>query len=175
MNYEQEITKKCCNTCEFNFGNVCAGYGTRTDNKKDTYGSDIDEMKNMFPAGCEDYDIDFNSFCDEEEHKKIKWMERMKMPISYTNFEKRIMSGKEIIDYFDNFEELHERIGKHYNIVSNSRLKVENKYPELEFPQKFVVFLKETFYGAPFCGIFKMIDDNEENLECVGFFAYEKE
>lgn len=49
MNYEQEITKKCCNTCEFNFGNVCAGYGTRTDNKKDTYGSDIDEMKNMFP------------------------------------------------------------------------------------------------------------------------------
>ena len=34
MNYEQEITKKCCNTCEFNFGNVCAGYGTRTDNKK---------------------------------------------------------------------------------------------------------------------------------------------
>ena len=33
-------------------------------------------MKNMFPAGCEDYDIDFNSFCDEEEHKKINgWKE----------------------------------------------------------------------------------------------------
>lgn len=175
MSYEREITKACCSTCEFNFGDICAGHGIRIDNQKDPYGSNIDEMKKMFPDGCEDYDIDFNSFCDEEEHKKINWMERMKMPISYTNFEKRIMPGKEIIDYFDNFEELHERIGKHYNIVSNSRLKVENKYPELESPQKFVVFLKESFYGAPFCGIFKMIDDNEENLECVGFFAYEKE
>ena len=33
-----KLVKKSCETCEFNFGNVCAGYGKRTDNGNDLYG-----------------------------------------------------------------------------------------------------------------------------------------
>ena len=48
---EQNI-KKSCLTCEFNFGEMCAGYGKRKDNGKETYGSKIDELIEMFPSGC---------------------------------------------------------------------------------------------------------------------------
>lgn len=34
----EKYVEKSCKTCEFNFDNVCAGYGTRTDNGEDTYG-----------------------------------------------------------------------------------------------------------------------------------------
>lgn len=34
-----KLIEQCCATCEFNFGSVCAGYGTRTDNGEETYGS----------------------------------------------------------------------------------------------------------------------------------------
>lgn len=37
-----------CSTCEFNFGNVCAGHGTRTDNGEDTYGMAMDEAVKCF-------------------------------------------------------------------------------------------------------------------------------
>ena len=51
--------KKCCETCEFRFpeqggiktksGFICAGYGTRTDNRKETYGTPIEIPKKCFP------------------------------------------------------------------------------------------------------------------------------
>ncbi len=60
-------TERSCKTCEFNFGYVCAGYGKRTDNGKDTYGSPIDEMYAMFPEGCSDWGISLQAFIDERE------------------------------------------------------------------------------------------------------------
>ena len=62
VNPGDKLVEKSCATCEFNFGNVCAGYGTRTDNGKETYGMPIDEAKNMFPKGCDDYGISLKSF-----------------------------------------------------------------------------------------------------------------
>lgn len=64
------MTKKSCETCEFNFGNVCAGYGKRTDNGKDTYGSDMDEMEIMFPNGCSDWGVSLNAFIEDEKEGK---------------------------------------------------------------------------------------------------------
>ena len=60
--YKEFRIKPSCNSCEFNFGNVCAGHGTRTDNQEDTYGSLISEMVNMFPSGCDDWNISFEAF-----------------------------------------------------------------------------------------------------------------
>ena len=54
-----------CSTCEFNFGNVCAGYGKRTDNGESTYGMPMDEAEKMFPNGCEDWGISFGAFSEE--------------------------------------------------------------------------------------------------------------
>lgn len=53
---------RSCLTCEFNFGDVCAGHGTRLDNNEDTYGMTIDETFIMFVDGCDDYNISFESF-----------------------------------------------------------------------------------------------------------------
>lgn len=58
----KDKVKKCCNTCEFNTGSVCMGYGRRTDNGKDTYGMTINEAENMFPDGCEDWGISLDAF-----------------------------------------------------------------------------------------------------------------
>ena len=55
-------TKKECDTCEFNAGTVCMGYGKRTDNKNDTYGMPIEEAKKMFPNGCDDWGISIDAF-----------------------------------------------------------------------------------------------------------------
>lgn len=49
---EDKMIEKSCLTCEFNFGNVCAGFGTRKDNGKETYGMPMDEAEKMFPSGC---------------------------------------------------------------------------------------------------------------------------
>jgi len=57
---------KDCSTCEFNFGNVCAGYGTRTDNGEDTYGMAISETSKMFLQGCDDYGISLDAFIEQE-------------------------------------------------------------------------------------------------------------
>lgn len=54
-----KLVKMCCDNCEFNFGVVCAGYGTRTDNGKETYGMSMDEAIKMFPDGCDDFGISF--------------------------------------------------------------------------------------------------------------------
>lgn len=58
--------EKSCATCEFNFGNVCAGYGTRTDNGQETYGMPMKEAEKMFPTGCGDYGISLDAFVEQE-------------------------------------------------------------------------------------------------------------
>lgn len=62
----EKLVEMSCSTCEFNFGNVCAGHGTRTDNKKDTYGMPISEAELMFKNGCEDYGISLDAFIEQE-------------------------------------------------------------------------------------------------------------
>ncbi len=58
--------KESCASCEFNFGDVCAGHGTRTDNGEDTYGMRMEDAEKMFPDGCEDYGISLESFIEQE-------------------------------------------------------------------------------------------------------------
>ena len=72
--------KKCCETYEFRFpeqggiktksGFICAGYGTRTDNGKETYGTPIEITEKMFPHGCNDWGISFQEFEKDFKHKK---------------------------------------------------------------------------------------------------------
>jgi hypothetical protein len=57
-----KLVEMSCSTCEFNFGNVCAGHGVRLDNGNDTYGMPMEEAEKMFPNGCEDYGISFGAF-----------------------------------------------------------------------------------------------------------------
>lgn len=52
-----------CDTCEFNFVEVCAGHGTRIDNGQDTYGMPMDKAYEMFPNGCDDWGISFGEYC----------------------------------------------------------------------------------------------------------------
>lgn len=61
-----KLVKKCCETCEFNFGVVCAGYGIREDNGKETYGMPMEEAIKMFPEGCGDYGISLDAFIEQE-------------------------------------------------------------------------------------------------------------
>lgn len=65
-NLGDKLVQQNCSTCEFNFGDVCAGYGTRKDNGEDTYGMPIEEMDKMFPDGCDDYGISLDSFIEQE-------------------------------------------------------------------------------------------------------------
>lgn len=60
-----------CSTCEFNFGNVCAGYGTRTDNGEYTYGMNIEMAEDMFPQGCKDYGLSLSAFTIIEERAEM--------------------------------------------------------------------------------------------------------
>lgn len=59
--------ERSCLTCEFNFGEICAGYGIRTDNGEDTYGMDIEKARKMFVNGCDDYGISLDAFIEQEE------------------------------------------------------------------------------------------------------------
>ena len=69
-----KLLKKSCTTCEFNFGTVCAGYGTRTDNNEPTYGMPMEEAEKMLPNGCEDYGISAEAFAYQEKLKKSRYM-----------------------------------------------------------------------------------------------------
>ena len=60
--------KPSCYTCEFNFGDVCAGRGLRVDNGKDVYGMKIEDTVKMFPNGCEDYGISLEVFLKENKN-----------------------------------------------------------------------------------------------------------
>lgn len=62
-------TKKGCDTCEFNAGIACMGYGKRKDNGQDTYGMSIEETIKMFPNGCSDWGKSLGAFIEEEESK----------------------------------------------------------------------------------------------------------
>ncbi|MDD7794783.1 hypothetical protein [Clostridium sp. 'White wine YQ'] len=62
-----KLVSQNCSTCEFNFGDVCAGHGIRVDNGQDTYGMSIEEVDKMFPNGCDDYGISFDAFIEQEE------------------------------------------------------------------------------------------------------------
>lgn len=63
---EDKLVEQSCATCEFNFGFVCAGHGTRTDNGEDTYGMSMEEVEVMFPDGCDDYGISLDAFIEQE-------------------------------------------------------------------------------------------------------------
>ena len=63
---QEKLVERSCATCEFNFGNVCAGYGTRIDNGEETYGMPMNEAESMFPNGCEEYGISLNAFAEQE-------------------------------------------------------------------------------------------------------------
>ena len=67
-----EKVKRSCDSCEFNFGDICAGYGTRTDNGEYTYSMSIDDVKKMFPDGCDDWGISLRSFIAECLYKEQK-------------------------------------------------------------------------------------------------------
>ena len=64
--FGDELVEISCVSCEFNFGDVCAGHGTRNDNNEDTYGMPIIEAKKMFINGCDDYGISLDAFIDQE-------------------------------------------------------------------------------------------------------------
>ena len=68
-NNRDGLIEPSCKTCEFNFGTVCAGYGKRTDNGKDTYGMPMDEAEVMFPHGCSDYGVSLDGFIEQEKSK----------------------------------------------------------------------------------------------------------
>lgn len=61
-----KLVEQNCSTCEFNFGDICAGHGIRTDNGEDTYGMTMGEVKRMFPSGCDDYGISLDAFIEQE-------------------------------------------------------------------------------------------------------------
>lgn len=65
-NSENKLVEKSCLTCEFNFGDVCAGHGVRTDNGQDTYGMSMEEAQKMFLDGCDDYGISLDAFIEQE-------------------------------------------------------------------------------------------------------------
>lgn len=58
--------KRTCATCEFNFGNVCVGYGIQKDTqKRDVQYVDRGKRK-MFPTGCDDYGICLEDIKDQK-------------------------------------------------------------------------------------------------------------
>lgn len=60
------LVEENSSTCEFNYGAVCAGHSIRLDNGEDTYGMPMEEAKNMFPDGCDDYGISLEAFIEQE-------------------------------------------------------------------------------------------------------------
>lgn len=56
-----------CLSCSSNMGVVCAGYGKRLDNGECKYGMPIEEAMEMFPNGCDEYDISFSAYCELED------------------------------------------------------------------------------------------------------------
>ena len=59
-------TKKSCLTCEFNFGDVCAG-GMDLGNGKNTYGMPMDAVMKLFPHGCPAWGISIQAYLAEDE------------------------------------------------------------------------------------------------------------
>ena len=59
----RRITKDddSCDKCQFNLGDICAGFGERRDNGELTFGMGMEQAKAMFPNGCEEYKISFGA------------------------------------------------------------------------------------------------------------------
>lgn len=63
--------KKCCDTCEFNFGGVCAGHGKRLDNGEDIYGLLVSDARKMFKEEeCSGWSISLGAYVIQEEAKQ---------------------------------------------------------------------------------------------------------
>lgn len=62
-----KLVEQFCETCEFNFGSVCVGYGTRTDNGEQMYVMPMTDAEVMFPHGCEEYRISLEAFIEQEQ------------------------------------------------------------------------------------------------------------
>lgn len=64
--------KKCCDTCEFNFGGVCAGHSKRLDNGKDTYSMLVTDARKMFEGKeeCPGWSISLGAYVIQEEAKQ---------------------------------------------------------------------------------------------------------
>lgn len=64
--------KKCCDTCEFNFGGVCAGHGKRLDNGEDTYGMLVTDARKIFDnkEECPGWSISLGAYVIQEEDKQ---------------------------------------------------------------------------------------------------------
>ena len=60
------MTRKHFAFCAKSYSDVCAGYGTRTDTGKETYGMPMEDAEKMFPAGCDDYGISLEAFIEQE-------------------------------------------------------------------------------------------------------------
>ena len=60
------LVEKSCETCVMNAGVVCMGSGKRKENGDSTYGMPMDEAQRMFPRGCDDYEISFPAFVNQE-------------------------------------------------------------------------------------------------------------
>ena len=46
-----------CDSCQYNLGDVCAGFGEREDVDELTFGMPIEDAKAMFPYGCDEYTV----------------------------------------------------------------------------------------------------------------------
>ena len=51
-----------CKKCQYNLGDICLGFGERTDNGELTLGMPIEEAESMFPYGCEEFQISFDAY-----------------------------------------------------------------------------------------------------------------
>lgn len=61
-----KLVEENCYNCEFNFGNVCGGHGTRKDNGKDTFRMHMQDAIAMFPEGCDYFGISLEAFIKQE-------------------------------------------------------------------------------------------------------------
>lgn len=64
--------KRCCDTCEFNFGGVCSGHGKRLDNGESTYGMLVSDARKMFEGNeeCSGWGISLGAYVIQEEAKQ---------------------------------------------------------------------------------------------------------
>ena len=64
-NYE---TKRTCDTCEWNFGSVCAA-GVEDENGKSLYGYPMAYMREHYSGKCSHWNISLTAFIEEEKRK----------------------------------------------------------------------------------------------------------
>ena len=55
-------TDNSCDTCQYNMGDICMGFGERPDNGELTFEMEMEQAKALFPYGCEEYKISFTAY-----------------------------------------------------------------------------------------------------------------